>query len=107
MAIAVIKTGGKQYKVKEGDIVIIEKIDGLKPDKRNIEFDDILSGKKVSASFLNEHKGPKVRIFKYKAKTRYRRVSGHRQKYIKIKIDKITSFEIFLWSKKSEHILEG
>lgn len=88
MSIAVIKTGGKQYKVKEGDILEIEKIDKKKGSI--LELEDILSGKKVKATILEENKGPKIRVFKYKSKTGYRRTTGHRQKYSKIKIEKIS-----------------
>lgn len=89
MSIAVIKTGGKQYKVKEGDILEIEKLDSKKDSK--IDFDDILNGKKVSAVVVDEEvKGPKIRIFKFKNKTGYRKTAGHRQKYLKIKIEKIS-----------------
>jgi len=87
MEIAVIKTGGKQYKVQEGDIIEIEKLT-LAKDK-SIDFDDILHGKKVRAKVLDEVKGPKVKILKYKSKVGYRKHMGHRQKYNKIKIEKI------------------
>ena len=87
MFIAVIKTGGKQYKVKEGDILEVEKLDSK--DKK-IEFKDLLAGKSVKAEILEEIKGPKVKIFKFKNKTGYRKSLGHRQKYTKIKVDKIS-----------------
>ena len=93
--IAVIKTGGKQYKVKEGDILNIEKLKapfrhGMSNGKiKKIEFEDILSGKKVSAKILGEEKGEKVKILKFRRKTRYLRRQGHRQKYTKIQIEKI------------------
>lgn len=86
MEIAVIKTGGKQYKVKAGDIVNIEKINSK---NKTQEFPDILDGKVVKAEIIGETKAPKVRIFKFKNKTGYRKTLGHRQKYTKIKIDKI------------------
>lgn len=88
MNIAVIKVGGKQYKVKEGDELRIEKIAVNKDGK--MEFDDMLGGKKVNASLLDEVKSSKVRVFKFKSKTGYRRTKGHRQKYLKIKIEKIS-----------------
>jgi large subunit ribosomal protein L21 len=89
MTIAVIKTGGKQYKVSVGDILNIELIEEKKD--KTLEFQDLLNGKKVAATVLEEEvKGEKVRIFKYKAKTRYRKTTGHRQKYTQIKIDKIS-----------------
>ena len=83
--IAVIKCGGKQYKVKEGDIIEVELLEG----KDSLEFEDILNGKKVKAKKLLQVKGPKVRIFKFKSKSKYKRTTGHRQKYTQIKIEKI------------------
>lgn len=88
MSIAVIKTGGKQYKVKEGDILNIEL---LNETKKSMEFDDILAGKKISAELVNDKiKGPKIKILKFKNKTRYIKRMGHRQKYTQIKITKIS-----------------
>lgn len=84
MDIAVIKTGGKQYKVREGDILKVEKI----TDKK-LEFKDILNGKKVTALVVSEGKLSKVRILKFRAKKRYKRIKGHRQTYSQIKIKKI------------------
>lgn len=103
--LAVIKTGGKQYKVKVGDIVKIEKIKGKK-EGDSIEFDQILmvsqekaralklgnpliKEAKVLAKILEQGRGRKVRIEKYKPKTRYHKVRGHRQEYMKVKIEKI------------------
>ncbi len=85
--IAVIKTGGKQYKVQPGDILQIELISKKSGEK--IEFPDILNNKKVQATILENTKGDKVKILKFKAKTRFLRHLGHRQKYSQIKIDKI------------------
>jgi large subunit ribosomal protein L21 len=100
---AVIRAGGKQYKVAEGDVIQIEKVDG---DLKKIEFEPLLvvddkgkatsaksdlTGAKVSAEVLGEEKGEKVRIFKYKNKTRYRRRAGHRQRYTAIRIAGITA----------------
>lgn len=98
---AVIKTGGKQYKVKEGQILKIEKIAGKVGDK--IGFDKVLlvadedgkevkvgnptvSGAKVAAEILEQGRAKKVMVIKYKPKTRYRRKVGHRQMYTKVKI---------------------
>lgn len=103
---AIIKTGGKQYKIKEGDILDIEKLD-LKT-KREVTFSDILLvsddkskikigtpkvfGAKVRAKVIEpEIKGEKIYIIKYKPKKRYRRKTGHRQKYTRVKIEKIIS----------------
>ncbi|EKD56172.1 MAG: hypothetical protein ACD_58C00283G0002 [uncultured bacterium] len=87
MSIAVIKTGGKQYKVQENDIIKVEKLDNSEAEK--LEFDDILGGKKVIATILSNEKSKKVRVVKFKNKTGYHRVYGHRQPVTKIKIEKI------------------
>ncbi len=86
MSIAVIKTGGKQYKVQAGDLVKIEKI--VSKDK-TVEFSDILGNHKVKASIVSEGKQKKVRILKFRPKKRYRRVRGHRQSFTQIKIESI------------------
>ncbi len=96
---AIIKTGGKQYKVTEGQTLNVEKLLA----EGNVTFTDVLlvggdtvkvgtphvEGAKVEATVLGEVKGPKVVIRKYKAKVRYRRKTGHRQKYTKVRIEKI------------------
>lgn len=106
MKFAVIKTGGKQYLVKENDILLVEKIGKEKGEI--LEFDKVLLfidkenkkikiGKpylenvKVEAEILEQVKGKKITIIKYKPKIRYRRKKGHRQPYTKIKILKIYS----------------
>jgi len=84
MEIAVIKTGGKQYKVKAGDEVLVELLKE-KIDKK-ISFKDILGGKNVEAQVLEDTKAPKILNIKFKNKTRYTKRIGHRQKLSKIKI---------------------
>ncbi len=99
---AIIKTGGKQYKVAEGDEVIIEKLEVAEGD--SVTFEEVLTvvdgdnvkigtpkveGAKVTASVVKQGKGPKIRIFKFKHKTNYRRRQGHRQPFTKVKIEKI------------------
>ena len=99
---AIIKTGGKQYKVAEGDEVIVEKLEV--EEGGDVTFDEVLSivdgenikigqpkveGAKVSGKVVKNGKGPKIRIFKYKHKTNYRRRQGHRQPFTKVKIEKI------------------
>ncbi len=99
---AIIETGGKQYRVQEGDTLFIEKINGEAGEA--VEFDKILAvskdgklsvgnpyvdGSKVEASVVEQGKGPKVIVFKYKAKKDYRKKQGHRQPYTKVKIEKI------------------
>lgn len=84
MNIAIIKSGGKQYKVQKGDKLNIELLD--KKEESKIEFDDILNSKKVSAKIIGVVKGPKINMLKFKNKTRYEKRIGHRQKYTKIEI---------------------
>ena len=88
MEFAVIKTGGKQYKVKKDDVLEVEKldIDEDKKTKQTMVFDDLLHGKKVKAEFIELVKGKKIQIVKFKNKTRYTKRQGHRQKYHSIKI---------------------
>ncbi|MDE0122860.1 MAG: 50S ribosomal protein L21 [bacterium] len=94
---AVIATGGKQARVAPGDVISVER---LSRELDDIAFDPVLvvdgdgrvltgaalRGARVTARLLGEVKGPKVRIFKYKSKTGYRRRIGHRQKYTQIEI---------------------
>jgi large subunit ribosomal protein L21 len=107
---AVIKTGGKQYKVAEGDVLNIEKLykngaDTNTPARvgEEVVFDEVLlvangevkvgkpkvAGAKVMAKILEEGKGKKKIVFRYKSKTRYKKKKGHRQPYTKIQITKI------------------
>lgn len=86
---AVIKTGGKQYKVQEGDSLKVEKIDPEFIKDNQIELTDLFDGKKVTASFVSEGKGEKVVVFKFHSKKRYKRTVGHRQLFTEIKIEKI------------------
>lgn len=103
MEYAVIRTNGKQYKVSEGDLLTLDKIDF--EDKKTIVFDDVLlivnesnpsigkpnlSGAKVQASFVEDKKGEKVRVSKFRAKSRYRKTIGFRAKQTVVKIDKIS-----------------
>lgn len=86
--IAVIFSGGKQYKVSPGEELWVEKLP-LKEGKK-VEFEDLLSKEKVSAEILKHEKQKKVRILKFKPKTRYKRTGGHRQVKTRIKILKIS-----------------
>jgi large subunit ribosomal protein L21 len=100
---AVIKTGGKQYRVKEGEILKIEKVAGAAGDKIDFEVlllsdeegkdvkvgKPLIAGAKVAAEILEQGRARKVNIIKYKPKVRYRRKAGHRQMYTKVKIGKI------------------
>ena len=101
---AIIATGGKQYKVAEGDIINVEKLVGAEAGQ-NITFDEVLvvnngsvqvgnptvSGASVSASVIGDVKGKKVIVYKYKRKTGYHKKNGHRQAYTKVKIEKINA----------------
>ncbi len=84
MNIAIIKTGGKQYKVEKDDVIDVELLD--KEEKTDIEFQDILNGRKIKAQVIGTTKGPKISNLKFKNKTRYTKRGGHRQKYSTIKI---------------------
>ncbi len=99
---AIIETGGKQYKVTEGDTLFIEKLDKEANDA--ITFDKVLAildgdkatigtpvvaGASVGATVLKNGRGKKIRIFKYNPKKGYRKRQGHRQPYTKIQIGKI------------------
>ena len=101
---AIIETGGKQYKVKEGDIITVEK---LAADAGTAyTFDQVLSvvdgetvsfgtpyvnGASVSASVIGDGKGKKIVVYKFKAKKNYHRKKGHRQPFTRLKIDSITA----------------
>ena len=95
--IAVIKTGGKQYKVAVGDTVKVEKLEAEKGKKlkldtlliaegANLELGQPSLGGKVEAEVLETAKGKKVTVVKYKNKTRYKKTVGHRQKFTALKI---------------------
>ena len=105
MSYAVIQTGGKQYKVKSGEILKIEKLPDSKPDTK-IEFKDILAygddkiieigtplvqGSKVEANLIRNSKNRTVLIFKKRRRQNSRRKNGHRQEYSLIRVDKIFS----------------
>ncbi len=105
MSYAVIQTGGKQYKVRSGEILKIEKLPNSKPDTK-IEFKEILAygdekvieigaptvqGAKVEANLIKNSKNRTVLIFKKRRRQNSRRKNGHRQEYSMIKINKIFS----------------
>ena len=105
MSYAIIQTGGKQYKVRSGEILKIEKLPGSKPDTK-IEFKEILaygddkiievgtptvSGAKVEANLIKNDKNRTVLIFKKRRRHNSRRKNWHRQEYSMIKINKIFS----------------
>ena len=99
---AIIATGGKQYKVSEGDVLKVEKLNAATGD--TVTFDQVVAvsdnGLKVgadvandtvSATVVGEGKGKKVIVYKYKRKTGYHKKNGHRQPYTQVKIEKINA----------------
>ncbi|MGL4772461.1 MAG: 50S ribosomal protein L21 [Clostridium sp.] len=98
---AVVKTGGKQYRVQEGDVLFVEKLDA--EVEATVELTEVLAvggetlkvgtpvveGAKVVAKVLSQGKAKKVTVFKYKRKKDYRKKAGHRQPYTKIVVEKI------------------
>lgn len=99
---AVVLTGGKQYRVQEGDVLFVEKLNA--EVETTIELNEILAvgkedglvvgkplveGAKVVAKVLAQGKAKKIIVFKYKRKLDYRKKQGHRQSYTKIQIEKI------------------
>ncbi|MBX9765318.1 50S ribosomal protein L21 [Patescibacteria group bacterium] len=103
MDIAVIKTGGKQYLVQKGSVVSVEAIPGVK-EGDSVTFDSVLftddgkesklgapmiSGAKVTATAVEVGRGKKIVVVKYKAKSRYHKKRGHRQPFLKVKIESL------------------
>ena len=100
---AIIVTGGKQYKVSEGDVITIEKLNAEADEK--VTFDQVLAvndcslkvgtptvaDATVEASVVENGRAKKVIVYKYKRKTGYHKKNGHRQCYTKVKIDKINA----------------
>lgn len=99
---AIIATGGKQYKVSEGDVLKVEKLNAAEGE--SVTFDQVIAvsdnGLKVgadvasatvSATVVGEGKGKKVIVYRYKRKTGYHKKNGHRQPYTQVKIEKINA----------------
>ncbi len=99
---AIVKTGGKQYKVAEGDTIFVEKL--AAGEGEAVVFDEVLTvvsgsdvkvgrptvaGAKVTGKVAAHGKGKKILVFKYKAKSNYRKRQGHRQPFTKVVIEKI------------------
>lgn len=99
---AIIETGGKQYRVSEGDVITIEKLEANEGE--TVQFDRVLTvvkdgsvtlgkpviaGATVTGQVMAQGKGKKILVFKYKAKSNYRRRQGHRQPFTKVVIEKI------------------
>ncbi len=99
MEFGVIKTGGKQYLVQEGDMLKIEKLEGDFKKGDKITFDEVMlvddgkaskfSGGKVEATFEAAGRAQKIDVIKYRAKSNYYKKRGHRQPFIQVKITKI------------------
>ncbi|MBD5136449.1 MAG: 50S ribosomal protein L21 [Lachnospiraceae bacterium] len=100
---AIIATGGKQYKVSEGDVIKVEKLG--KEAGETVTFDEVLlvnngevvvgnptvDNASVSATVVSEGRGKKIIVYKYKRKTGYHKKNGHRQSYTEVKIEKINA----------------
>ena len=99
---AIIATGGKQYKVSEGDVIKVEKLDV--EEGNTVTFDNVIAvsnnslkvgvdvaNASVSATVMEQGRGRKVIVYKYKRKTGYHKKNGHRQAYTQVKIDKINA----------------
>lgn len=97
---AIIATGGKQYKVCEGDVIDVEKLNAEPGNK--VTFDQVLAvsgdtlkvagdvkGASVEATVMDQGRGKKITVLHYKPKTGYRKKNGHRQAYTRVKIDAI------------------
>lgn len=101
---AIIETGGKQYRVAEGDVIFVEKLDvevgeAVKFDRVLAIIDDegsvfgkpMVDGATVSANVVKNGKSKKIRVYKMKPKKGYRRTQGHRQPYTKVQIESINA----------------
>ncbi len=99
---AIIATGGKQYKVSEGDVIKVEKLDAEAGN--TVTFDQVIAvsdgtlkvgedvaNANVTATVMEQGRGKKVIVYKYKRKTGYHKKNGHRQAYTQVKIDKINA----------------
>lgn len=101
---AIIQTGGKQYKVSEGSILRVEKLNAqpgdqltldqvlLVSDEKGVKVGDpLVANAKVTVEILEQGKDKKIIVYKYKRRKNYRRKQGHRQPFTKIKVQKIES----------------
>ncbi len=103
MAYAIIRTGGKQFRVSPGDVIRIPTLAG-KNEGDAVEFDEVLAagdddgvrigaptvaGARVAATVVKQGRGPKIIVFKFKRRKQYKRTKGHRQGFTAVKIDSI------------------
>ncbi len=102
--VAIFETGGKQYKVTEGDVIFVERLEAAEGE--TVSFDSVLAivdgceskfgtptveGAKVTAKVIKNGKSKKILVYKMKAKKNYRRRHGHRQPYTRLQIETITA----------------
>ncbi len=117
---AIVEISGKQYKVQEGDIVFVDRLEEAEEGK-TITFDKVLfisdkdkitigedtvKGAKVKATVVGHGKAKKILVYKYKAKKNERKIRGHRQPYTKIQIEKISTTTRAKKEEKSEEKVE-
>ena len=99
---AIIATGGKQYKVSEGDVIKVEKLDAeagnvvtfdqvIAVKDNDLKVGEAVANATVTATVLGDGKAKKVIVYKYKRKTGYHKKNGHRQAFTKVKIEKINA----------------
>ena len=99
---AIIATGGKQYKVSEGDVIKVEKLDAeagntvtfdtvLAVSDKDLKVGSDVASASVTATVMDQGRGRKVVVYKYKRKTGYHKKNGHRQAYTQVKIEKINA----------------
>ncbi len=99
---AIIATGGKQYKVSEGDVIKVEKLDAeagntvtfnqvIAVKDSDLKVGDAVASATVTATVMDQAKARKVIVYKYKRKTGYHKKNGHRQSYTQVKIEKINA----------------
>ena len=100
---AVIETGGKQYRVEQGDVIDVELVEPTGKDQSKVTFDRVLmiggdkpavgtplvKGAAVTAEVVDPIRAPKIRVFKKKRRKGYKRLNGHRQDLLRVRIDKI------------------
>ena len=106
MKYAIVEDGGKQYRAVEGEYIEVDRFPSAVDEGIDLEHvlliadgentmigDPVIAGAKVQATVVSHIKGPKVVVFKYKPKKRYRVKTGHRQQYTRLRIDSILAVE--------------